>query len=75
MQTYTPGLREKNDVAALSAVFGWAASKFGGQLVTTNAAESVDIEAPLPMQSREPVFTLAEVRCILMVARHPRAPH
>ena len=64
-----PHIVQKNDVAAVSSVFGWAASKLGGQLVPVNIAKDVDLKAPAPVQEREAVFTLEEVRKILKVAR------
>ncbi|KFC66831.1 Site-specific recombinase XerD [Bosea sp. LC85] len=64
-----PHIIQKNDVAAVSSVFGWAASKLGGRLVPANIAAEVDIKAPEPIRDREPFFTLAEVRKILKAAR------
>ncbi|CAN7586759.1 hypothetical protein [Bosea sp. LjRoot237] len=64
-----PHIVQKNDVAAVSSVFGWAASKLGGQLVPVNIAKDIDLQAPDPVQNREPVFTLKEVRKILKVAQ------
>lgn len=64
-----PHIVQKNDVAAVSSVFGWAASKLGGQLIPVNIAKDIDLQAPNPVQEREPVFTLKEVRKILKVAQ------
>lgn len=64
-----PHIIQKNDVAAVSSVFGWASSKLGGRLVPVNIAKDVDLQAPEPTRDREPFFTLEEVRTILKAAR------
>ncbi len=64
-----PHIIQKNDVAAVSSVFGWASSKLGGRIVPANIAKDVDLQAPEPTRDREPFFTLEEVRKILKAAR------
>ncbi|MEZ2406944.1 tyrosine-type recombinase/integrase [Bosea sp. RCC_152_1] len=64
-----PHIIQKNDVAAVSSLFGWASSKLGGRIVPTNIAAGVDLKAPEPIRDREPFFTLEEVRKILKAAR------
>jgi len=64
-----PHIVQKNDVAAVSSLFGWASSKLGGRLVPANIAAGVDLKAPEPIRDREPFFTLEEVRKILKASR------
>ena len=64
-----PHIIQKNDVAAVSSVFGWASSKLGNRTVPVNIATGVDLKAPEPIRDREPLFTLGELRQILKVAR------
>ncbi len=68
-----PHIIQKNDVAAVSSVFSWAASKLGGQLVPANIAADVDLQAPPPVIDREPAFDHSEVRRILAAARRAAA--
>jgi integrase len=69
---------QKNDVAAMSAVFGWAMKPIGGRLISNNPASNVDLDARRPAPSREALFTQDEITRILTATLDPfqgRNPH
>ena len=63
-----PGVINRNDLAAVRSVFGWATTHQGGKLLKTNPAQGIRLDAPRRSRTREPSFREAEVRAILSAA-------
>ncbi|MDF2809223.1 MAG: integrase family protein [Microvirga sp.] len=64
----SPKTVRDNDIAALKSVMGWAATREGGRLLTSNPAAEVKMKAVKQTRDREPVFREAEVQAILQAA-------
>jgi len=64
----SPKTVRDNDIAALKSIMGWATTREGGRLLTSNPAAQVKMKAAKQPREREPVFREAEVRAILKAA-------
>jgi integrase len=63
-----PRVINRNDLAAVRSVFGWATTHQGGKLLKTNPAKGVRLDEPRHAPKRERSFREAEVRAILSAA-------
>ena len=64
----SPRVVNKNDLAAVSSVFGWAAGRPGGQILTANSVNGVSLDEPRKVAQRERTFREDEINAILSAA-------
>lgn len=64
----TPRAINKNDLVAVSSVFGWAASRQGKLLLPENPVRGVRLDEPRRVAKRERTFRDAEIAAILSAA-------